>query len=145
LLDFRDECGSCVRVVAIYRAVMPASNLVLSLCAGFAGLYFADAPPASPGQAGTLCDDALARYDARELGGNDDGLITETDAVWTRLRIWVDLDADGVSTSAEMRTLTSCGIRALAAGSRSAGRGARVDVLRETAAGRRPRANPFSR
>lgn len=125
---------------------MPASNLVLSLCAGFAGLYFADAPPESPGRASTLFEiDALARYDARELGGNDDGLITEADAVWPRLRIWVDLDADGVSTSAEMRTLTSCGIRALAAGSRSAGRGARVDVLRESVAGRRPRASRLSR
>jgi hypothetical protein len=89
--------------------------------------------------------EALERYDARELGGNDDGLITEADAVWTRLRIWVDLDADGVSTSAEMRTLTSCGIRALEAGPRSAGRGARADVLRETAAGRRPRVSPLSR
>lgn len=55
----------------------------------------------------------LAQYDARELGGNDDGLITEADAIWPQLRIWVDLDADGVATYAEMRTLKSYGITAL--------------------------------
>ena len=42
----------------------------------------------------------LAQYDARQLGGNDDGLITEADAIWPQLRIWVDLDADGVATYA---------------------------------------------
>ena len=55
----------------------------------------------------------LAQYDARQLGGNDDGLITEADAIWPQLRIWVDLNADGVSTYEEMRTLKSYGITAL--------------------------------
>ena len=55
----------------------------------------------------------LAQYDARELGGNDDGLITEADAIWPQLRIWLDVDADGVSTIDEMRTLRSFGITAL--------------------------------
>ena len=55
----------------------------------------------------------LAQYDMRELGGNDDGLITEADAIWPQLRIWVDADANGVATSAEMRTLKSYGITAL--------------------------------
>jgi hypothetical protein len=55
----------------------------------------------------------LAQYDARELGGNDDGLITADDAVWPQLRIWLDLDADGVATIAEMRTLGSFGLTAL--------------------------------
>ena len=55
----------------------------------------------------------LAQYDARQLGGNDDGLISEADAIWPLLRIWVDLDADGVSTPQEMRTLRSYGITAL--------------------------------
>jgi hypothetical protein len=109
-------------------------------------VFLANAPVDSAGHGAQLMGiEALSRYDSRELGGNDDGLITEADAVWTRLRIWVDLDADGVSTSAEMLDLTRCGIRALEAGSRRAGRAARVDVLRETAAGRRPRASPLSR
>jgi hypothetical protein len=55
----------------------------------------------------------LAQYDARQLGGNDDGLITEADAIWPQLRIWLDLDADGVSNRAEIRTLRSLGITSL--------------------------------
>jgi len=55
----------------------------------------------------------LAQYDSRQLGGNDDGLITDADAIWPQLRIWIDLDADGVSTIQEMRTLGSLGITAL--------------------------------
>jgi hypothetical protein len=55
----------------------------------------------------------LAQYDARELGGNDDGFITEADAIWPQLRIWLDINADGVSTLDEMRTLRSFGITAL--------------------------------
>src|SRR4249920_3268217 len=55
----------------------------------------------------------LAQYDSRQLGGNDDGLITEADAIWPQLRIWVDLNADGVSTYDEMHTLQSYGITAL--------------------------------
>ena len=55
----------------------------------------------------------LAQYDARELGGNDDGFITNADAIWPQLRIWVDLDANGVATYSEMRTLKSFGITAL--------------------------------
>lgn len=55
----------------------------------------------------------LAQYDSRQLGGNDDGLITEADAIWPQLRIWLDADADGISKTEEMRTLKSTGITAL--------------------------------
>jgi hypothetical protein len=55
----------------------------------------------------------LAQYDLRELGGDDDGWITPADAIWPQLRIWVDLNADGVSTYEEMRPLRSYGITAL--------------------------------
>jgi len=55
----------------------------------------------------------LAQYDSRQLGGNDDGLITEADAIWPQLRIWLDANADGVSTADEIRTLKSFGLRAL--------------------------------
>jgi hypothetical protein len=55
----------------------------------------------------------LAQYDSRQLGGDDDGFITEADAIWPQLRIWLDANADGVSTSGEMRTLRSYGITAL--------------------------------
>ena len=55
----------------------------------------------------------LAQYDSRQLGGNDDGLITDADAIWPQLRIWVDHNADGVSVPGEMRTLRSFGLTAL--------------------------------
>jgi hypothetical protein len=55
----------------------------------------------------------LAQHDSRQLGGNDDGLITDADAIWPQLRIWVDLDADGVSAPGEMRSLRSFGLTAL--------------------------------
>jgi hypothetical protein len=55
----------------------------------------------------------LAQYDQRQLGGNDDGLITEADAIWPQLRVWLDKDANGVATADEMRTLRSQGITAL--------------------------------
>lgn len=55
----------------------------------------------------------LAQYDLRQLGGNDDGLITEADAIWPQLRLWLDLDADGVAVHDEMRTLRSAGITTL--------------------------------
>jgi hypothetical protein len=55
----------------------------------------------------------LAQYDSRQLGGNDDGLITEADAIWPQLRIWVDANADGLSTPGEMRTLKTSGLTAL--------------------------------
>ena len=55
----------------------------------------------------------LAQYDQRQLGGNDDGLINAADAIWPQLRIWVDGNADGVSTRDEMRRLEIFGIAAL--------------------------------
>lgn len=55
----------------------------------------------------------LAQYDRRQLGGNDDGLITEADAIWPQLRLWLDTNADGKSTRAEMHSLRGHGIAAL--------------------------------
>jgi hypothetical protein len=55
----------------------------------------------------------LAQYDSRQLGGNDDGRISILDAIWPQLRVWIDANADGVSTGNEMRTLRSVGLTAL--------------------------------
>ena len=55
----------------------------------------------------------LAQYDLLKLGGNDDGFITAADAVWPQLRVWLDINADGVSTRNEMSSLQSAGITAL--------------------------------
>jgi hypothetical protein len=55
----------------------------------------------------------LAQYDQRQLGGNDDGSITDADAIWPQLRLWLDLNADGIAQPGEMRTLRGEGITAL--------------------------------
>ena len=44
----------------------------------------------------------LAQYDSPALGGNDDGYITSADAIWSALRLWLDRNADGISTADEM-------------------------------------------
>jgi hypothetical protein len=51
----------------------------------------------------------LAQYDDPRLGGNDDGLITAADAVWSELVLWNDTNADGVSTGAEIQAPGSLG------------------------------------
>lgn len=56
---------------------------------------------------------ALSQYDDPALGGNDDGLITAEDAIWDELRLWLDSDADGVSTPGELMGLGDGGLRAL--------------------------------
>jgi len=55
---------------------------------------------------------ALAQYDLPQLGGNDDGLITSADGVWSQLRLWRDIDADGKSKLAEVLPPDSYGLTA---------------------------------
>jgi hypothetical protein len=52
----------------------------------------------------------LAQYDQPLLGGNDDGVISRADAVWPQLSLWVDSNADGVSTRNEIRRPESLGL-----------------------------------
>lgn len=53
--------------------------------------------------------DALAFYDRLDQGGNGDGVIDASDAVWPRLRLWRDADHDGLSEG-ELSTLDRFGI-----------------------------------
>jgi hypothetical protein len=55
----------------------------------------------------------LAQYDSIELGGNDDGYVTRDDAIWSVLRLWRDMDANGVSTPNEVFALERFGITSL--------------------------------
>lgn len=48
---------------------------------------------------------ALATYDTAAYGGNDDGVIDETDAVWGDLRLWIDINHDAVSQPTEISPL----------------------------------------
>lgn len=57
--------------------------------------------------------EALAFFDARDNGGNGDGWISASDAVYEQLQIWVDSNHDGVSDPWELRSLAACGIVAI--------------------------------
>jgi hypothetical protein len=54
---------------------------------------------------------ALAEYDKIMNGGNNDGKINHNDLVFDRLKLWQDLNHDGVSDSCELFTLPQLGLR----------------------------------
>lgn len=56
---------------------------------------------------------ALAEYDKPENGGNADGNIDQSDAVFSVLRLWQDANQNGVSESAEMHSLSEFGIESI--------------------------------
>lgn len=54
---------------------------------------------------------ALSIFDDPAYGGNNDGVIDAQDAVWTKLRVWIDENHDGVSQPEELHTLDELGIQ----------------------------------
>ncbi|MGH9775647.1 MAG: hypothetical protein ACRD50_11945 [Candidatus Acidiferrales bacterium] len=53
---------------------------------------------------------ALAVYDQPDHGGNGDGVIDAQDKVYSLLRIWVDLNHDGIAQPDELFTLSQVGV-----------------------------------
>jgi hypothetical protein len=56
---------------------------------------------------------ALAEFDKRSSGGNENGMIESDDAIFPLLRLWQDANHDGRSEANELLTLSSAGIAAL--------------------------------
>lgn len=53
---------------------------------------------------------ALAVFDRGAQGGNEDGYIDRHDAIYTELRVWQDVDHDGISDAGELKSLEQADI-----------------------------------
>lgn len=71
------------------------------------GAYSPQPTPSTGSKNGFL---ALAVYDRTDQGGNGDGTIDSSDAIFARLRLWYDGNMDGVATMDELYTLRAQGI-----------------------------------
>ena len=56
---------------------------------------------------------ALARFDRADRGGNLNGMIDVKDVVFIHLRLWQDVNHNGVSEAGELHTLPELGIASL--------------------------------
>ncbi|HEX9982556.1 MAG TPA: hypothetical protein VGF69_04770 [Thermoanaerobaculia bacterium] len=57
--------------------------------------------------------EALAMYDLPSKGGNGDGRIDSTDAIWNRLRLWRDIHHDGICGAGEASPIHRFGVKAI--------------------------------
>ena len=56
---------------------------------------------------------ALAEYDKTANGGNNDGKITSLDSVFASLRLWQDVNHNGISEASELKPLNVLGLSSI--------------------------------
>jgi len=67
-------------------------------------------PPAGESKNGFL---ALAEYDKPQNGGNNDRRITNTDSIFSVLRLWQDLNHNGISEAQELHSLNDLNLKVI--------------------------------
>jgi hypothetical protein len=67
-------------------------------------------PPVGSEKNGFL---ALAEYDKIADGGNNDGRITSVDSIFPSLRLWQDINHNGISESSELKPLNVTGLSSI--------------------------------
>ena len=65
---------------------------------------------------------ALAEFDKRGAGGNEDGEITSLDTIFSSLRLWIDSNHNGISEAQELHTLAEFKLKSLSLDYREAKR-----------------------